>query len=192
MPAWVPAVPEGGWNTLKMKTQTLSSHAVVDQKVPQLNETNRKLTPCHTGDNSNFRILESLFSLGCPHVTTVASITCCQGLWFTVQHHDWWRKQVPPFWSRNDRAWYWSHNISKIRRPELYPYLAKLWKMSSGMLRDAYWLIFCQRANYQCGLLHTNTEKTVMCTLWHLPNEKDSTINTTMHNLTMHIWHWRQ
>jgi hypothetical protein len=76
-----------------MEMQTSSSHAAIEQEVLQLNASSRNMTPisnrmkddgkgnpsaawhktpCPTGDNSNFRILEILFSLGSPYVTTVA------------------------------------------------------------------------------------------------------------------------
>jgi len=95
------------------------------------------------------------------------------------------------FWPQNKtRGTKWHHITSpKIRRPDLYCQLAKLWEMSSGMLRDAYWLIFAKRGNHQWGSLCSEAKKTAT---WKVPDERNchpSTQQCTILHCTSDIRH---
>jgi hypothetical protein len=82
-------------------------------------------------------------------------IISCSTLWLVMK--------VSIFWPRNKMT-EWHHMISpKKNKTRTISWQIKLQELCSGILRASYWLIFCQKGK-QCISVHSDNQKTVMCT----------------------------
>lgn len=110
---------------------------------------------------------------GC--VLTVASMTCCQDYWLTVQHWLVMKGGSAILTLKSTRAWNGLTHLQRRKGLDLYPQPEELQELSYGMLRDVYWYIGWFSA--KISNVHF-----VKCAHW----ERLSFFNMMMHNHTLH------